>query len=292
MSKKLIAHIALLLANLIYGINYTVAKDVMPDYMHPIGLVFLRVSGAFLLLWIIQKVFIKEMIARRDILKLCLCGLFGVAVNQMLFLYGLNLTTPIDAAIMVTSIPISALIFAVILGQETLSVNKIIGIFLGCIGALTLIVYGKNFSFDDDKMWGNICIVINATSYALYLVLVKPLMKKYHPITVITWVFLFGLIFVTPFGIQPFLESDFYSMPTIILWEILFVVLGTTFLAYLLNIVALERVSSTVVSTYVYLQPVIATIVALIVESDSLDSVKLISSALVFLGVYFVSKRS
>ena len=147
-------------------------------------------------------------------------------------------------------------------------------------------------SFDDNKMWGNICIVINATSYALYLVLVKPLMKKYHPITVITWVFLFGLIFVTPFGIQPFLESDFHSMPTVILWEILFVVLGTTFLAYLLNIVALERVSSTVVSTYVYLQPVIATIVALIVASDSLDSVKLISSALVFLGVYFVSKKS
>ena len=216
MKKYFLAHFFLLLANLIYGINYTVAKDIMPDYMHPIGLVFFRVTAAFFLFFIIYKIFIKEVVQKEDILTFAICGLFGVAINQMLFLYGLNLTTPIDAAIMVTSIPISTLIFAVLFAYERLSFNKIIGIFLGCLGAVILIFLSeREASVAINRGFGNICVVINATSYALYLVLVKPLMKKYHPVTVITWVFAFGIIFVSPFGVKPFLNTQFNIIPKI-----------------------------------------------------------------------------
>jgi|TARA_Y100000385_G_scaffold138937_1_gene144330 drug/metabolite transporter (DMT)-like permease len=292
MNKRLLAHLALFGANLIYGINYTVAKDVMPDYIEPLGFILVRVTGAVIMFWLCYVLFYYEKVKANDLLKLAICGLFGVAINQMLFFEGLNLTTPINAAVIMVSNPILVLLFGVFFATEGFSTKKGIGVALGAIGALTLITNGGQLSLNNEHFWGNIMVFLNASSYAVYLVLVKPLMKKYKPITVISWVFLFGIIFVIPFGWSDFQAIQWSAMPSTILWSVVFVVVGTTFLAYLFNIYGLKTLNPSTVSTYIYLQPVLASIVAIIASSDELNLIKVISAILIFLGVYLVSQKT
>lgn len=286
------AHIALFVVNLIYGINYTVAKDVMPTYIEPLGFILIRVTGAVTLFWLVSTLFPKERIARKDYPRLILCGAFGVAANQMLFFEGLNLTTPINAAIIMTSNPVLVLIMSALLIRERITWLKILGILLGATGAIMLITGDGGMDLlDNDKHLGNLLVFLNATSYALYLVVVKPLMNSYSPITVIKWVFTFGLLMVAPFGWSQLSHVEWGSMPVEILGAVAFVVLGTTFLAYLLNTYALKTVNPSVVSIYIYLQPALAAIFALAVGSDSLTPIMLASAAMIFTGVYLVSRR-
>ena len=292
MNKRLLAHLALFAANLIYGINYTVAKEVMPDYIEPLGFILVRVTGAVILFWLCYALFYYEKVKKGDLLKLAICGLFGIAINQMLFFEGLNLTTPINAAVIMVTNPILVLLFGIFLATERFNTKKGIGVALGALGAIVLITNGSQVSMNNEHFWGNIMVFINASSYAVYLVLVKPLMQKYKPITVISWVFLFGILFVIPFGWSDFQAIEWATMPSGILWRIAFVVIGTTFLAYLLNIYGLKNLNPSTVSTYIYLQPVLASIVAVIASSDSLDITKIGSSVLIFLGVYLVSHKT
>ena len=292
MNKRLLAHLALFAANLIYGINYTVAKEVMPDYIEPLGFILVRVTGSVVLFWLCYALFYYEKVKKGDLLKLAVCGLFGVAINQMLFFEGLNLTTPINAAVIMVSNPILVLLFGIFLATERFSTKKGIGVALGALGAIVLITNGGQLSMNNEYFWGNIMVFINASSYAVYLVLVKPLMQKYKPITVISWVFLFGILFVIPFGWSDFQAIQWATMPSGILWRVAFVVIGTTFLAYLFNIYGLKTLNPSTVSTYIYLQPVLASIVAIIASSDSLDITKIGSSILIFFGVYLVSHKT
>jgi drug/metabolite transporter (DMT)-like permease len=289
MNSRLLAHIALFTANLIYGINYTVAKDVMPDYIQPLGFIFLRVSGAVLLFWLCYRLFFYEKVEKKDFMKLAICGLFGVALNQMLFFKGLNLTTPINAAVIMVTNPILVLLMGAILATERITPRKLSGIIIGAAGALSLITYGSAVELNADHFWGNIMVLVNAASYGVYLVLVKPLMKKYKPITVISWVFLFGFLYVIPFGWGEFQAIEWSSMPFSISWKVAFVVICTTFMAYLLNIYGLKTLNPSTVSTYIYLQPVLASIVAIWAQSDQLDGIKIMAAAVIFLGVYLVS---
>lgn len=291
MNKHLLAHFALFGANLIYGINYTVAKDVMPDYVQPLGFIVMRVCGAVALFWFFYRFFFYEKVKLKDVGRLALCGLFGVAINQMLFFEGLNLTTPINAAVIMVINPILVLLFAGIFSAEQLNLRKWLGIALGATGAFLLITNGGKLSLNQAHFWGNTLVLINATSYAVYLVLVKSLMKKYQPITVISWVFLFGVLVVLPFGWKEFTAIEWGSMPNFIKWEIAFVVICTTFLAYLFNIYGLKRLNPSTVSTYIYLQPVLASIVAIVAQSDELSLIKVISAIIIFLAVYLVSQQ-
>ena len=292
MNKIVLAHLSLLVANLIYAINYTLAKDVMPDYIKPSGFILLRVIGALFLFALSYFLFIKEKIEKKDIIRFAICGLFGVAINQLLFFEGLNLTTPINAAIIMTSNPILVIIMSLLILKEKITLRKGLGIILGIVGASSLILNGGGINLSSDAQIGNLFIFINATSYGLYLVLVKPLMKKYKPITVMFYVFAFGLLLVFPFGIANLYQVNWNDIPTNIYWEISFVVVCTTFIAYLFNSSALKELSPTTVSIYIYLQPILATLFAILRESDSLDEQKIISSAIIFLGVYLVSVRS
>ena len=289
MNKRLLAHIALFAANLIYGINYTVAKDVMPDFIEPLGFIFLRASGALLLFWLCYRLFFYQKIARNDMLKLMLCGLFGVAINQMLFFEGLNLTTPINAAVIMVTNPILVLIMGALLAAERITKRKMLGIALGATGAISLITYGGAVELNPNHFWGNIMVLINAASYGVYLVMVKPLMEKYKPITVISWVFLFGFLFVIPFGWTDFQSIQWSQMPSDVLYKVAFVVMGTTFMAYLLNIYGLKTLNPSTVSTYIYLQPVLASMVAILAGSDSLSPIKIMAALIIFGGVYLVS---
>lgn len=292
MNKRLLAHLALFAANLIYGINFTVAKDVMPEFINPLGFILVRVSGAVILFWLCYRLFFYEKVQPSDYLKLALCGLFGVAINQMLFFKGLNLTTPINAAVIMVTNPILVLLFGVFFSTETFSKSKWLGVSLGALGAFVLITNGGEFSLNKDHFWGNIMVFINASSYAVYLVMVKPLMQKYKPITVISWVFLFGIFFVIPFGWSEFQAIQWSVMPSKILWEVAFVVIGTTFFAYLFNIYGLKTLNPSTVSSYIYLQPVLASIVAILASADELSSIKVASAILIFTGVYLVSHKS
>jgi drug/metabolite transporter (DMT)-like permease len=283
------AHIALFIVNLIYALNYTIAKDVMPEYIEPSGFILLRVLCGVFLFSFFYFLFIKESVEKKDFFRLALCGLFGVAINQLFFFEGLNLTTPINAAIIMTVNPVLVIIISALLIGEKITVKKIIGIVLGIIGAGALILNSGSVSFDNDFFIGNILVLINATSYAIYLVLVKGLMKKYNPLTVMFFVFLFGLFFVLPFGYQDLNSINLDSFTNDIYLKILFVVVCTTFIAYLLNAFALKSLNPSIVSIYIYLQPVLASVIAILYNSDTIDYVKIVSSIFIFIAVFLVS---
>ena len=289
MNSNLKPHLAVLGANIIYGLNYTIAKDVMPEYIPPFGFIFCRVAGALILFWAIFA-FNYEKIAKKDLLLLAVCGFFGVAANQLMFFYGLNLTTPINAGIIMTSNPILVLIASAIILKNKITLTKVGGIALGIVGALLLLLFKNNFSFGSETIVGDTFIFLNAMSYGTYLVIAVPLMKKYKPITVITWVFTFGFIYVLPFGFTEFTEIAWSMFSTKIWLEFAFVIICTTFFAYLLNIYGLKKLNPSTVSTYIYLQPLLAAAFAIWVGKDSLDWIKIVAAILIFSGVYLVSK--
>ena len=292
MKKIILAHIALIFANLIYAINFTLAKDVMPEYIMPSGFILLRVSSAVILFSMVYFLFIREKIKKKDLIKLAVCGLFGVAVNQLFFFEGLNLTSPINASIIMTTNPIIVLVISFVILKDKITGYKLFGVLLGIFGAWNLILNSNNMSFSSGSGLGDIFVLINATSYGLYLVLVKPLMSKYNPITILFIVFSFGLIFVFPFGYNELSLVDWTEIPNNIWFEIGFVVLFTTFFAYLLNAFALKNVSPNTVSIYIYLQPVLASFFAIYWGADELKEDKIIAALFIFAGVYLVSKES
>ncbi len=292
MKIKILPHIALFAVNLIYALNYSIAKDVMPDYIGPSGFILLRVIGGSFLFFLTYIFFIKEKVNSSDLVRLIFCGLFGVAINQLFFFEGLNLTTPINAAIIMTVSPILVIIFSAIIIKEKITIRKIFGIFLGLTGAATLILKSGAISLNNDYFIGNFLVFVNATSYSIYLVIVKGLMTKYNPITVMFYVFSFGLIFVFPFGISELSNVSLEIFTLEIFLKVGFVVICTTFLAYLFNAFALKSLNPSVVSIYIYLQPVLATVIAIILKSDSLDLVKIISSVFIFSAVFLVSMPS
>ena len=290
MSKNYKAHIALLFANIIYALNYGWAKDVMEGgYLEPFAFILIRAIGATLLFWVVS-LFFSERVENKDKLKLLLCGIFGVAANQLLFFKGLDQTTRINASIIMVASPIIVALFSAVLIKEKPSATRIVGILLGLTGACFIILQGESNN-QGASLIGNLLIVLNATSYGLYLVLVKPLMKKYSPITVVKWVFTFGLIIVTPFGLTE-IDTIVWEMPNDILLKVGFVVVFTTFFTYLFNIHGVKRVSPTVVSSYIYLQPILTSIIAAFSGTETITIMMVISSIIIFIGVYLVSKPS
>ena len=258
----------------------------------PSGFILLRVSSAVFLFSIVYFLFIREKIKKKDLVRLAVCGLFGVAVNQLFFFEGLNLTSPINASIIMTTNPIIVLVISFIFLKDKITGYKLFGVLLGIFGAWNLILNSNNMSFSSGSGLGDIFVLINATSYGLYLVLVKPLMSKYNPITILFIVFSFGLIFVFPFGYNELSLVDWTEIPNNIWFEIGFVVLFTTFFAYLLNAFALKNVSPNTVSIYIYLQPVLASFFAIYWGADELKEDKIIAALFIFAGVYLVSKES
>lgn len=276
-------------ANLLYGINYIIAKGVMPDHFTPRAIIFIRVSSTVVLFWLFSLFFQKEKVELKDLLKLALCSIFGIAINQIMFFEGLNLTTPVDSSIIMTINPILVLIFSLFLIKEKITIIKISGILLGASGTILLITSQGEISLNSETFTGNIFIIINAASFALYLVMVKPLVVKYRAWTIMKWIFTFGFIWSFPFCIGPFTEADFSAIPADIVLSMIYIVIGATFLGYLLYNFALKRISPVLVSTYMYLQPLIASAIAVIYSGDKLTIETVISAVLIFAGVYFVS---
>ncbi|MFT5214119.1 MAG: drug/metabolite transporter (DMT)-like permease [Polaribacter sp.] len=292
MNQRTLALIAVSIATLIYGVTYTIAKDVMPNYIKPYAFILLRVSSATLIFWTAGLFVKQQKIEKGDYKKIMIASLFGITINMLAFFKGLSLTSPISASVMMVTSPIMVLIFSSILIRKPIGKQRILGVFIGLVGALLLITLGSASSGTSaNTTFGNFLVFLNAASYGLYLVLAKDLIKKYHPIVFIKWLYLFGLIIVIPFGYGEFTEIIWQEIPTNIYWNIGFVILFTTCITYLFNLYGLSKLKPTTVSVFIYLQPVIATIYALIMGSDSLNMVKICATLLIFFGVYLVTKQ-
>lgn len=292
MNKRIVALIAVCIATLIYGVNYTIAKEVMPMYLKPYAFILVRVIGATVIFWTIGLFIKAKKIEKQDYKKIFLASVFGIAINMLAFFKGLSLTTPISASVMMVTSPIMVLVFSSILIKKSIGKLRILGIFIGLIGAILLITYGKSITENATNTgFGNFLVFINAASYGLYLVLAKSLIAKYHPIVFVKWLYLFGLIFVVPFGYQEISEVVWQEIPNTIYWNIGFVVIFTSCVTYLFNLYGLSKLKPTTVSVFIYLQPVIATVFALIVGSDSLSLIKIGATLLIFCGVYLVTKQ-
>ncbi len=292
MNKNQKAHFALFTVALIYGANYTIAKDILvSNSIQPHGFILFRVLTGALLFGLLFHGFIREKVQRKDVWLFALCGLFGVAINQIFFFRGLKLTGPIHASLIMTTTPIIVLVVSFLLLGEKITWKKVLGILLGAAGAIMLIAYGEEVNFGSDQLWGDFQIFINAASYGIYIVLVKSLMERYHPFTVMYGLFVFGCCFVFPFGFREAMEVDWSSFSSGIWIGFVYVLFCTTFLTYLLNGYALKVLSPSVVSIYIYLQPFLASSIALLLGKDELTVSKLVAAVLIFVGVYLVSQR-
>ncbi len=288
MNSPLRAHVYVLLANLIYGLNYSIGKVALQS-LPPFGIVLIRVSVCLICFWLIHAIFIKEKTSYQDHKKLIVCAFFGVAANQLLFLKGLDLTSEIHSALIMITTPVLVLLTAWIILKERLTLKKSIGILTGAAGVGLLILSATGRSVSQSSALGDICIMLNAASYAVFLVLAKPLMEKYSPITVTKWIFIYGFFMVLPFGIKEFMDISWQTLSLQAYLSLSYVVVAATILAYLFNILGLMHGNATLVSIYIYTQPVIATIIAVIAQTDTLNITKIISSLLVFAGVALVS---
>lgn len=293
MHSRTIAIIAAFIATCIYGITFTVAKDVMPLHIKPFGFIALRVGVATTLFWILSSILFKgASIDSKDFIRIFAAALFGVAINMLSFFKGLSYTTPINAAVIMATAPIMVFIFSVFILKEKVLARKVVGIAIGLIGTLILILYGKSSTdVGSNIALGNSLVFLNATSYSLYLIIVKKLTEKYHPLTFVKWMYLFGFFMVLPFGYQEFTEVSWDAITFDIWWKIGFVVVLSTVVTYLFNLFALTKLKPTTVSIFIYLQPVIASIYALSVGSDSLNMVKIVATFFIFIGIYLVSVK-
>lgn len=289
MKSNLKVHLALFTVALIYGATFTIAKQVMPHYVKPFAFILMRVSVAAVCIFIFHSLFVKSRITEwRDMVRLAVSALFGVAFNMLLFFKGLSITTPINGAVLMLNTPIFVVVFAALYLKEKITLQKISGIIIAAIGAL-LLMGGMRLDFSEATVWGDIMVSGNAIIYGFYLVYAKSLMQKYHPLTVTMWSFFFGWIVVLPFGYGEFTEINFETFHLKIWLFIAFVTIGSTFMTYVLNAYALRRASSSLVGSYIYLQPVLATFIAIATGEDMLTLEKLGYILVIFLGVFLVS---
>ena len=288
MTKSTKVHLSLFLVSLIYAATFSIAKEVMPYYIKPMGLITIRVWGAVSLLWVTHFLFVKESIyGKKDFLMLLKCAVFGVAANMLLFFKGLAITTPINAAILMVTTPLFVAFFSFFLLNEKVTKLKVIGLCFGVFGAILLLL-GPSQSFNSTTLWGDLMVMTNAIIYAYYLIIAKPLIHKYSPLTVIKWTFFFGGLLVIPFGFTELKEVQWQAIPNSIWSAIIFLIIGATYITYVLNAWALRNANATLVGAYIYLQPVLATIIAVSIGKDSLTLPKVLFSLLIFIGVYLV----
>ncbi|MEL6917724.1 MAG: DMT family transporter [Bacteroidota bacterium] len=292
MSKRTLALLAALGATTIYGLNHTIAKGVMPTYVQPFGFIFIRVTGAALLFWCISFFGPKEKIERKDWGRILLCSILGMVVNMLAFFKGLALSTPINSSVLVTITPIIVVVLSAFLIKEKITLQKGLGILLGFIGALALILFGAEIRSDAPNIpLGNALFILNATAFGTYLILAKKLIEKYHPFTLMKWMFTMAVIINFPITFSEFSQIQWTELPLNVIGAIAFVVIGTTFMTYLFNVFALTQLKASTVSAFTYVQPLIGILFALIAGKDSLTPIKILAASLVLFGVYLASKR-
>lgn len=289
-------HGALTTVALLYSANYSIAKLVTPAYVKPFGLVGLRVIFGTILFWSVYRAFKKQgapsqrIVSHRDYGILFLCGMTGIAANQLLFIKGLSLTTPINASLLITTTPILVFLISALVFKERITTWKAIGLLLGASGTVLLLA-GKNFSFTSETLPGDLILLLSTLFFGTYLILVKPLTARYKALTITKWAFLFALIPVVPVSLPQLWEVDWNTFPVSIVLALSFVILGATFFAYLINNWTLQHVSPAVVGIYIYLQPLLASLIAIGLGKDALSLDKVLLGLMILAGVYLVGRK-
>jgi drug/metabolite transporter (DMT)-like permease len=283
------AHLSLLAANIIYGVNYSIAKSVMPDTIKPFALVSVRTVFAAMLFWTTSLFLPKETVSRKELLYLFGCSFFGMVINQTLFLLGLSYTSPVNSSIIVSTNPIFAFIFAALILKENFTFLKGAGMAIGLAGVLLLILQNGTPDIGSTTFLGDVFTLVNTMSWAFYTVIIKRMVEKYHPVTVMKWTFLFAMLTTVPLGYSEWSTMDWTAISPKGWLGIGFIVVFATYIGYLLISFGLRRLSPTIVSTYTYINPVIAAYLASIMGQDRINVVMVISAMLIFTGVFVVS---
>lgn len=275
----------------IFGLNIPVNKFIYEHHMlSPMAVTLLRMSFASVVFWLVSLFLPKEKVAKKDLLILLLGGVLGMALNQGCFAYGLSRTAPVDASIITTSGPLFAMIMAAIILKEPITSQKVGGVLVGGIGAIILVYTSTHSSAVNSSWQGNVAVLSAQAFYATYLVITRPLAERYSSITMMKWMFLFAAILIFPFGIQDVIDAPLFQQqekePYLALT---FVLVGATFIAYMLIPMAQKRIRPTTISMYNNLQPLIASGVAISIGMDHFSITKVIAGIFIFGGVYLVT---
>lgn len=277
---------------LIFGINIPLSKSLLPAWISPEGLTLSRILFGAAAFWIASIFITREKVPFRDHGYLLLGSFCGVIFNQGLFITGLNMTSPVDASIIITSGPLFAMIFAAILLKEPISLLKISGIIVGASGAILLVYNGHQGSTThESNLAGNLMVFGSSIIYAFYLVFTKPLTARYSPVTIMKWLFLYATILVTPVYLPKVLSAPVYNHPdNMAVMQMVYTLFMATFLTYLMIPMAQQRIRPTTISMYNNIQPLIASFVAIYVGMDHFSLLKVVSAVLIFCGVYLVTR--
>lgn len=289
-SKKTYGHIAILIANIIFGLNTPISRTLIPDSISPLTLSFFRMAGGMALFWAVSLFMKKEHVPKKDILLFFLASIFALVLNQIPFVVGLSMTSPIDASIVLTLLPITSMFCAAAILKEPITFKKVIGVLIGASGALLLIFGNHGAAIGEGNMLGNIIIILGVLSYSLYLSLFKDLVSRYSPVTSMKWMFLFASILSLPFCYSSLSTTNFAALDISAYLRIGYVVVFATFITYFLIPISQKVLRPTTISMYNYLQPIVGTFVAIALHLDSFGWDKLISGLLVFAGVYLVTR--
>ena len=291
---KLKGHGSMLGANVMWGLMSPVAKFVMVGgAVTPLVVTDLRITGAMVLFWIASFFQKPERVAPKDLLKLLGASLLAIVFNQGCFIFGVGMTSPVDASIITTSMPLLAMVLAAIYLKEPITGKKVLGIAVGATGALLLILGSHQVSevkaAGNHYIWGDLLVLLAQLSYALYFVLFKNFVNKYSLITIMKWMFTYAFICALPFSYNDLLHTEWKSLQNTEIGALVFIVVGSTFISYVLIVIGQKNLRPTVAGMYNYVQPLVASIVAVCWGMDTFNFVKIISVALIFGGVYLVT---
>ena len=289
MNKNLQGHALALSANVLWGLMAPIGKSALTTFS-PLSVTTFRMVGAALCFWLIAGFFKKETIAPKDRLIIFFASLFALVFNQGVYIFGLSLTSPIDASIVTTTLPIVTMVVAALYLKEPVTRKKVFGIFLGAMGALILIVNGQNGQAGSGNLWGNLLCLCGQISFSIYLTVFKGLSQRYSPITLNKWMFVYASLCYLPFSTHEIATLPWSTISWTAILQVSYVVIGGSFLAYICIMAAQRLLRPTVVSMYNYMQPIVATLAALLMGIGTFSLDKGLAVALVFLGVYIVTQ--
>lgn len=291
--ENLKGHILILIANILFGVSMPIFKYLLTSGVPPEALTIMRSAFACTMFWTVSLFCVKEKVLKEDFIKLFIYALCGVGLNQWLFVVGLRNSSPVDASIIATVVPIFVLILAAVLLKEPITQKKSYGVLMGVSGGLLLVFSSTQSADSVSSMKGDTLMIINCLMYSVYLVLSKPLSMRYSPITMMKWMFLFSTLILSPFCIEYVPTVPIFHRETFEIKElsaVFYVLLGATFLPFMLIPMALKRIRPTAVSMYNYVQPIIASLIAVVIGQDVISCWKILSAVLVFAGVYLVTQ--
>ena len=290
-NPKIQGHIAMLFTSLIFAVNIPLSKNLMPDWMSPLGLTYSRFAFGAMAFWLVSLFLKSEKVTRKDMGKLFLGSFLGVGINQAAFITGLQMTSATNASIVITITPILAMIISFFILKEPITFKKAGGVVLGLIGVLSIILTSEiAASGREASIIGDLLCVMSSLSYALFLVLTRGISKRYSSVTIMKWMFLFSALMFLPFGYKDVLSAKIFVEGSLVAWSsYMYLLVGATFITYLLIPVAQKQIRPTTIGMYNYLQPLVASYIAIMLGQDTFSWTKLLAALLIFAGVYFVT---